>query len=155
LKVQDGKVVNLEQTIKSDQLILAKWQRKLIFNKEYIAQIISPHAYNLMINLSEGESVTFEDDRLVNTKYDSALKQTIPLEKLPSPLIEGMLIWCESEVQCYQAIVKKIYANKAVIDANDPWHGKLLTYQLKIIEVRNTTNEENSQESVRELHSLI
>jgi len=155
LKVQDGNVVNLEQTIKSDQLILAKLQRKFIFDKDFVEKTISIYAYNLMLNLSEGESVNFDDDHLVNIKYNKLLKQTIPLCMLPSPLKKDMIINSKTGNQCHQAIVKKIYKEKAVIDANNPWQGKLLTMDLKIIEVRNTTEEEDSQEIVYELNSLL
>jgi len=98
-----------------------------------------------LVDLKAGES----SDVLVNPadaygEYNEQAVQTIPKEQFAGvDLVEGMSLYGTSEEgETVQVVVKSIGEDDVTVDYNHPMAGKTLMFSVKVVDVRDATEEE-------------
>ena len=145
VKVQDKKVIAIEYTLKDDD-------GQLLDTSEGRAPLVYLHgAGNIVPGLEkalDGAEVGQTVDVTVPSgegygSYDESNIRNVPVRKLPEkrPAL-GALLQLQTEAGPRLALVKALRGDYVTLDFNHPLAGKTLHFNVKVVEVRDPTEEE-------------
>ena len=78
-------------------------------------------------------------------EYDPEDNETVPLADFPdsNELAEGMAVVMEDEDgYMFDALIREIRADEVVLDFNPPLAGRIITYDVEVMEIRQADEEE-------------
>lgn len=154
MKIQNNKIVCFEQEIRSEGTLLAKLKRKLMFRDKCIGQA----TYEAMLGSSVGDCIKTKDNSVAEITYNKDLCQTIPRSKFNEAELEpqiGMMISASYKGRSMRATIKEVKHDSLTIDANHTWIGKNLQITIQILDVRDPTQSEMSEEIIDERINLL
>lgn len=84
-------------------------------------------------------------------RYDPKKLQVVPLERIPQGVSPGTVIKLQDEYGVvHPAVLKKVEEGLAVVDFNHPLAGKVLTFEVEILDLKkkNKAPQENPEEAL-------
>jgi FKBP-type peptidyl-prolyl cis-trans isomerase SlyD len=145
VKVQDKKVITIEYTLKDDE-------GKVLDTSEGRAPLVYLHgAGNIVPGLEkalDGADVGQSVDATVPSAegygaYDERMIQNVPVRKLPEKRpAPGSMLRLQTQTGPRLALVKALRGDYVTLDFNHPLAGKTLHFNVKVVEVREPTEEE-------------
>ena len=147
MKVEENKIVSIEYEVydsETKELVDQNTSDNLL---EFLvgAKNIIPGLENALMGLSmsDTKSVTVKPQDAYGEYDDSALEE-VPSEQFEGiDLKEGMTLYAKDEQgQSIPAIVKTIGDKNILVDYNHPLAGKTLNFDVKVIEIRDASENE-------------
>jgi FKBP-type peptidyl-prolyl cis-trans isomerase SlyD len=147
--IQDGIVVTVAYSLTVDGEVVEEALADDPFEYLHGAMNIVPGLEAALTGKTPGEKITvvvqpadgygeYDDESL-----DEVAKADIPDA---DELEEGMIVMLEDEDgDMFEATITEIKADSVILDFNDPLAGKVLNYEVEVLEVRNATEQEVAQ----------
>ncbi len=144
--IRDGMVVSLAYSLTADGEIVETATAAEPLDYLHGADNIVPGLEAALVGKKVGDrlSVTLQPAEAYG-EYDPEDNETVPLADFPdsNELAEGMAVVMEDEDgYMFDALIREIRADEVVLDFNPPLAGRIITYDVEVMEIRQADEEE-------------
>lgn len=147
--IQDGLVVTVAYTLTVDGEVVEEALADDPFEYLHGAMNIVPGLESALTGKAVGDEVKVVVQPADGYgDYDPENVEEVAKDEIPDAddLEEGMVVMLEDEDgDMFEAIITEVKADSVILDFNDTLAGKVLNYAVKVLEVREATEEEVAQ----------
>lgn len=143
-QIQDGVVATLAYTLTVDGQIVDEATPDDPFDYLHGAQNVPPGLESQLAGKKIGDrvSVTLQPSEGYGN-YNPEDVQRVPRSDIPDDVEVGMSVLMEDEEgYLFEAMIKEVTADTVVLDLNHELAGKVLTYNVEVIDLREAEEEE-------------
>jgi FKBP-type peptidyl-prolyl cis-trans isomerase SlyD len=144
--IRDGMVVSLAYSLTADGETIETATAEEPLDYLHGADNIVPGLEAQLLGKKVGDrmTVTLQPAEAYG-EYDPEDTETVPLSDFPdaSELTEGMAVVMEDEDgYVFDALIREIRGDEVVLDFNPPLAGRVITYDVEVVEIREAEEEE-------------
>lgn len=147
--IQDGLVVTVAYTLTVDGEVVEEALADDPFEYLHGAMNIVPGLESALAGKAVGDEVTIVVQPADGYgDYDPENVEEVAKDEIPDAddLEEGMVVMLEDEDgDMFEAIITEVKADSVILDFNDTLAGKVLNYAVKVLDLREATEEEVEQ----------